>query len=615
MYDDLIPSAKLNYFSMADRRKVQNRPLFKKIFLRITQVFKFNKALLIFIILLSVCLLISYAIAQDSPLYSDKDIFHPVQGQNGMVASQERYATEAGLQVLKEGGNAIDAAVTVGFTLAVTLPRAGNIGGGGFMVIHLANSNQMLAIDYREKAPKAAFRDMFIDKNGNYDPEKSQYSYLAVGVPGTVAGLTMALEKYGTISLERALKPAIELAEQGFPISQDLHDALVEARERMQASPASMAIFYKEDGVPYETGELLVQKDLAKSLRRMAKEGADVFYKGAIADAIAADMKANGGLITKKDLADYTAVKRDTVHGTYRGYDIYSMPLPSSGGIHLIQMLNLLEAFPIKSLGHNTAQTIHLMAESMKLAYADRSKFLGDSDFVPVPISGLISKRYADTLRKTINQKRATPSQKILPGNPSNYAESIDTTHYSVIDKYGNAVANTYTLNFEFGTKITVPGTGILLNNEMDDFSAKPGVPNAFGLIGGEFNAIAPEKRMLSSMTPTIVMKQSKPFLVTGSPGGSHIITTTLQVIMNAIDHGMNIAGATNAVRVHHQWLPDELRVEQGLNGDTVRMLTEKGHKVVVREAMGSTQSIMQVGDVLAGASDPRRPGALTLGY
>ncbi|HEY9667475.1 MAG TPA: gamma-glutamyltransferase, partial [Coleofasciculaceae cyanobacterium] len=461
----------------------------------------------------------------------------------------------------------------------------------------------------------AAFRDMFLDEDGNYDPEKSQYSYLAVGVPGTVAGLTMALEKYGTISLERALKPAIELAEQGFPISQDLHDALVEARERMQASPASMAIFYKEGGVPYEVGELLVQKDLAKSLKRIANEGADAFYKGAIADAIVADMKANNGLMAQEDLADYTAVRRDTVHGTYRGYDIYSMPLPSSGGIHLIQMLNLLEAFSIKSLGHNTAQTIHLMAESMKLAYADRSKFLGDSDFVDVPISGLISKRYADTLRKKINQNSATPSQKILPGNPSKYVESIDTTHYSVIDKYGNAVANTYTLNFEFGTKITVPGTGILLNNEMDDFSAKPGVPNAFGLIGGEFNAIAPEKRMLSSMTPTIVMKQGKPFLVTGSPGGSHIITTTLQVIMNAIDHGMNIAAATNAVRVHHQWLPDELRVEQSLNGDTVRLLTEKGHKVVVREAMGGTQSIMQMGAVLSGASDPRRPGALTLGY
>ncbi len=595
--------------------KVPNKPLIKKILLNITRICKLNKVLLVFAVLLAIRILAGQAVAQDAPLYSNKDIFHPVQSQNGMVASQERLATEAGLEVLKEGGNAVDAAVTVGFALAVTLPRAGNIGGGGFMLVHLANSKQTFAIDYREKAPKAAFRDMFLDEEGNYDPKKSQYSYLAVGVPGTVAGLTMALEKYGTISLERALKPAIELAEKGFPISEDLHNALVLAKKQMQASPASMAIFYKEGGVPYEAGENLVQKDLAKSLKLIAKEGAAAFYKGAIADAIVADMKANGGIITKEDLADYTPVRRDAVHGTYRGYDIYSMPLPSSGGVHLIQILNLLEPFPIGSLGHNTAQTIHLMGESMKLAYADRSKFLGDSDFVPVPVSGLISKRYADQLRRKINTNRATPSQKILPGNPSQFAESIDTTHYSVMDKYGNAVANTYTLNLEFGTKLTAAGTGILLNNEMDDFSAKPGAPNAFGLIGGEFNAIAPEKRMLSSMTPTIVMEQGKPFLVTGSPGGSTIITSTLQVILNVIDHGMNIASATNAVRVHHQWLPDELRVEQGLSGDTIRLLTEKGYKVVVREAIGSTQSIMHGGKVFSGASDPRRPGALTLGY
>lgn len=593
----------------------QRKSLKKKIVLNLSKTRKGKNVVFVLIIFLSIKILTGLAVAQDAPLYSDKDIFHPVQSRMGMVASQERHATEAGLQVLKEGGNAIDAAVTVGFTLAVTLPRAGNIGGGGFMLVHLAKPNETFAIDYREKAPKAAFRDMFLDETGNYNPEKSQYSYLAVGVPGTVAGLTMALEKYGTISLESALKPAIELAEKGFPISEDLQKALALAQSRMKVSPASMAIFYKQGGVPYQTGELLVQNDLANSLRLIAKEGSAAFYKGAIADAIVADMKAHDGLITKDDLANYKPVKREAVHGTYRGYDIYSMPLPSSGGIHLIQILNLLEAYPIGSLGHNTAQTIHYMAESMKLAYADRSKFLGDSDFVPVPVSGLISKRYATELRRKINPNQATPSQKILPGNPNQYAESIDTTHYSVIDKYGNAVANTYTLNLEFGTKFTVAGTGILLNNEMDDFSSKPGVPNAFGLIGGEFNAIAPEKRMLSSMTPTIVMQQGNPFLVTGSPGGSTIITSTLQIIMNVIDHGMNIAAATNAVRVHHQWLPDELRVEQGLNKDTIRLLTEKGHKVVVREAIGSTQSIMRTNNILSGASDPRRPGALTLGY
>ena len=565
--------------------------------------------------LLSLILVIGSAQAQDSAIYSPKDIFHPVTSKNGMVSSQEHYATKAGLDVLKEGGNAIDAAVTVGFTLAVTLPEAGNLGGGGFMLMHLAKDHQTLAIDYREKAPKAATRDMFLNANGEADPNKSRYSYLAVGVPGTVAGLAMALEKYGTISLERALKPAIELAEKGFPVDEDLHTSLIAVQKQMQASPASMAIFYKPGGVPYQVGDILVQKDLAKSLRLIAKEGTKAFYQGAIAQAIVADMQANRGLITKEDLAAYQPVTRKPIRGSYRGYEIYSMPPPSSGGVHLVQMLNLLEEFPIQELGHNTAQTIHWMAESMKLAYADRSKFLGDPDFVTVPVVGLTSKNYANELRRKINPNRATPSQQIAPGNPKQFSESNNTTHYSVMDKYGNIVSNTYTLNFPYGTSLTAAGTGILLNNEMDDFSAKPGVPNAFGLIGGELNAIEPEKRMLSSMTPTIVMKDGKHYLVTGSPGGSRIITTVLQLVLNVIDHKMNIAAATNAIRVHHQWLPDELQIEQGLNGDTIRLLTEKGHKISSTSAMGSTQSIMRVGSFLQGASDPRRSGALTLGY
>ncbi len=552
--------------------------------------------------------------AQETTTISPKTIFHPVIATNGMVASQEELATQAGLEVLKEGGNAIDAAVTIGFTLAVTLPRAGNLGGGGFMLVHLADAKETIAIDYREKAPLAATRDMFLDENDDVDIKNSQFSHLAVGVPGTVAGMTMALEKYGTISLARALQPAIELAEKGLIVDEDLHNTLIAAKEKMQASPTSMDIFFKEGGIPYEIGEILVQKDLAKSLKLIAKKGASAFYQGEIASAIVADMEVNGGLITKEDLAAYQPVIRQTIQGNYRGYEIHSMPPPSSGGIHLIQMLNILEKFPIRSLGHNTARTIHLMAESMKLAYADRSKFLGDSDLVPVPISQLISKTYASILSQKINPDRATPSREIGPGNPYQ-VESKDTTHYSVIDRHGNAVANTYTLNITYGTGLTVPGTGILLNNEMDDFSAKPGVPNFFGLIGGEFNAIEPEKRMLSSMTPTIVMKKGLPFLVTGSPGGSRIITVVLQVIMNVIDHQMNIAEASNAVRVHHQWLPDELRFEQGLNGDTIRLLTGKGYKVVDGNAMGSTQSIMSVDDIFYGASDPRRPGALTLGY
>ena len=585
----------------------------KKYSIKISQIARKNQVIISFLV--SLTLIIGSASAQTTSFYNPRDIFHPVIARNGMVASQERYATEAGLAVLKEGGNAVDAAVTVGFTLAVTLPEAGNIGGGGFMLVHMAKDNQTLAIDYREKAPKAATRNMFLNANGEVDLKKSRFSYLAVGVPGTVAGLTMALEKYGTISLERALKPAIDLAEKGFPVSEGLHNSLIATKAQMQASPASMAIFYKPGGVAYEVGEMLVQKDLAKSLRLIAKDGAKAFYQGVIASAIVADMQANGGLITKEDLAAYQPVIRQPIRGTYRGYEIASMPLPSSGGVHLVQMLNVLEGFSVRELGHNTAQTIHLMAESMKLAYADRSKFLGDSDFVPVPVAGLTSKSYANDLRRKININRATQSLEIAPGNPNKFSESTNTTHYSVMDKYGNAVANTYTLNLAYGTSLTAAGTGILLNNEMDDFSAKPGVPNAFGLVGGEFNAIEPEKRMLSSMTPTIVMKDGKPYLVTGSPGGSQIITSVLQVIMNVIDHNMNITAATNAIRVHHQWLPDELRVEQGLNGDTRRLLTEKGHKIAVKDAMGSTQSIMRVGNSFQGASDPRRLGALTLGY
>ncbi len=550
---------------------------------------------------------------QDSAIISQEDIFHPVVAKHGMVSTQEHYATQAGLEVLEEGGNAVDAAVTVAFTLAVTLPRAGNIGGGGFMLIYLAETGETIALDYREKAPGKATKDMFLDEKGDADPEKSRNSYLAVGVPGTVAGLTTALD-YGTISLERALQPAIEFAEKGFPVDEELRSSLMAARGGMQASNASMDIFYKEGGELYEAGDLLIQKDLAWSLKQIAEKGADAFYRGTIADKIVADMAANGGLITKEDLAAYRPSFREPIHGRYRGYDIHSMPPPSSGGVHIVQMLNLLEPFDITGMGHNTAETIHLMAESMKLAYADRSRHLGDADFVDVPVGGLISKKYAASLRPMINMEKTTPSETIKPGAPGRY-ESNETTHFSVMDKDGNVVANTYTLNFSYGTKLTAAGTGILLNNEMDDFSAKPGVPNAYGLIGGEYNAVAPEKRMLSSMSPTIVMKDEKPFLVTGSPGGSRIITTTLQVIMNVIDHGMNIAAATNAVRIHHQWLPDEIRIEKGLSLDTIRLLEKKGHKVLVKDVMGGTQSIMFKDGMFYGASDPRRPGGMARGF
>lgn len=552
--------------------------------------------------------------AQPAAIYSERDLIHPVYSQNGMVATQEETATRIGLEVLENGGNAVDAAVSVAFALAVTLPRAGNLGGGGFMIVHDAASGETVAIDYREKAGRNAFRDMFLDEQGEADPEKSRFSGLAVGVPGTVAGMALALEKYGTISLADALAPAIRLAEEGIVISEDLSDSLKGLSERLQRWESTRRIFYKADGVPYEPGETLVQADLAQSLKLIAEQGPDAFYGGPIGEKIVAEVGRAGGHLTLDDFKAYEAVVREPVRGTYRGYEIASMPPPSSGGVHIIQILNTLEDVPIGFLGHNSAETIHMMAEAMKYAYADRSEYLGDPDFVDVPVRALTSKAYAKEIRSRISAGRATPAAEIGPGDLAPY-ESDQTTHFSIVDRAGNAVANTYTINFSYGTGLVADGTGILLNNELDDFSAKPGVPNAYGLIGGEANAVEANKRPLSSMSPTIVFRDGAPFLVTGTPGGSRIITTTLQVIMNVIDHGMNIAEATYAPRIHHQWLPDELRVEEGLSPDTIRLLEQKGHRVAVKDAMGSTQSIMVTGDGLFGASDPRRPGALTLGY
>jgi gamma-glutamyltranspeptidase/glutathione hydrolase len=550
----------------------------------------------------------------DTAIYSERDIFHPVFAEHGMVATQEALATQIGLDILKQGGNAVDAGVAIGFTLAVTLPRAGNLGGGGFMIVHDAKKHETVAIDFREMAPAGASRDMYLDENGNPVEERSRYSYLSVGVPGSVAGLALALESYGTLPLEKVVAPAIHLAEEGIPVTQGMAIALEAAKERMSPWPESMKIFFKPDGSPYEIGDILVQKDLANSLKAIAKEGPKAFYEGKIAEKIAADMKTHGGLITLEDLKNYKAVIREPVRGEYRGYEIVSMPPPSSGGIHVIQILNILENFDIAGMGFNSAATIHHMAEAMKLAYADRSKYLGDPDFNDIPVKGLTSKSYAKKLAESINPERAKPASEIRPGNPLPY-ESNETTHFSVMDQDGNIVSTTYTLNFSFGTHIVAAGTGILLNNEMDDFSAKPGVPNAYGLIGGEANAIEGGKRPLSSMTPTIVLKDGKPFLVTGSPGGSRIITTVLQIIMNVIDHRMNIAEATTARRVHHQWLPDELRIEEYLSPDTIQLLEQRGHHVVVKEAMGSTQSIMKIEEGLYGYSDPRRRASLTAGY
>ncbi len=545
---------------------------------------------------------------------SGRAIVHPVFAEHGMVASQEAAATRIGVDVLEHGGNAIDAAVAVGFALAVTLPSAGNLGGGGFMLVRSAASGEVVAIDYREKAGSRAYRDMFLDQAGNPDPKKSLESGLAVGVPGTVAGLALALQRYGTITLRQALAPAIRLAEQGITVSPELAASLTHAAERLRRWPSSAKIFAKQDGTPYAPGEILVQTDLARSLRAIAEQGPSGFYDGPVARAIVDEVGRAGGNLTLDDLEAYQAVVRPPVAGSYRGYEIRSMPPPSSGGVHIIEILNTLENVPIGFLGQNSAETIHMMAEAMKVAYADRSQYLGDPDFVDVPVKALTSKAYAKAILGRISRNRATPAAEIRPGDLTPY-ESPDTTDFSVVDQAGNAVANTYTLNFGYGTGLVAEGTGILLNNELDDFSAKPGVPNAYGLIGGAANAVAPGKRPLSSMSPTIVLKDGKPFLVTGSPGGSRIITTVLQIIMNVIDHDMNIAEATYAPRIHHQWLPDELRVEAGLSPDTVRLLEQMGHHVVIADTMGSTQSIMVTDRGLYGSSDPRTPGDLTLGY
>ena len=425
-----------------------------------------------------------------------------------MVATEEAEASRIGLEVLRNGGNAVDAAATVAFALAVTLPRAGNVGGGGFMLVHDAASGETVAIDYREKAGGQAFRDMFLNEAGEADPEKSRYSGLAVGVPGTVAGMALALERYGTISLAEALEPAIELAERGITVSEHLAASLDGAQDRLRKWPSSAKVFYKAGGVAYRPSETLVQGDLAISLRLIAQQGPKAVYGGPIGQQIVAAVARAGGHLTIDDFRSYEAVVREPVRGDYRGFEIVSMPPPSSGGVHIVQILNTLEGFPIGFLGASGAETVHLMTEAMKLAYADRSEYLGDPDFVDVPVAALTSKAYAAHLGSLISRGRARAAAEIRPGDLAPY-ESPETTHFSIVDAAGNAVANTYTVNFSYGTGLVAEGTGILLNNELDDFSAKPGAPNAYGLIGGDANAVAPHKRPLSSMAPTIVLAEA----------------------------------------------------------------------------------------------------------
>ncbi|MGO2132951.1 MAG: gamma-glutamyltransferase [Halomonas sp.] len=562
-------------------------------------------------LLASALLLSSPIMAQQAILEGER--FHPQESTHGMVSTSHFLASEVSRDVLAKGGNAVDAAVTAGFALAVTQPRSGNIGGGGFMLISDESSAEVIAIDYRETAPASATETMFQDEDGNAVTERSRYTHLAAGVPGTVAGLALALEEYGTLSLAEALAPAIRLAEDGFAVPPRFVKGLDDSRERFEPWDASMATFFKEDGSSYEVGEIFRQPALAATLKRIAEHGASEFYEGETARLIVAEMEKHGGLMTMEDLASYTPVIREPSHGTYRGHDIYAMSPPSSGGAHIVQMLNILEDYPIGEMGFGAADTMHVMAEAMKRAYADRSEFLGDTDFVEVPLDGITSKEYADELRTLIAMDQATPSDTIKAGNPAAY-ESNETTHFSIADDNGLAVSNTYTINFSYGSGIVVEDAGFLLNNEMDDFSAKPGVPNAYGLIGGEANKVEPGKRMLSSMTPTIVKKDGKNFLVTGSPGGSRIITTTLQVLMNVIDHDMNIQSAVSAPRMHHQWLPDEIRVEAGFSPDTLKLLEQRGHAISLQPAMGAAQSIVIDNDVFYGGADPRRSTSSAIG-
>jgi gamma-glutamyltranspeptidase/glutathione hydrolase len=549
-------------------------------------------------------------------LYSPPDLaaVHAVSAEHGMVVAQEKIAAQFGADFLRQGGNAVDAAVATGFALAVTYPRAGNIGGGGFMVIHSTERNEDVAIDYRETAPSAATRDMYLGADGKPDADKSRNSALGIGVPGTVAGLALALEKYGSgnFTLAQIVKPAIELARNGFIVTDDVADTLPDMYRRMARWPNSAKIFSRADGAPLHDGDRLTQPDLAATLSAIAEQGPRGFYEGPVAEKLAKAVTAAGGIMTADDLKSYQAVIRAPVRGNYRGYDIVSMPLPSSGGTVLVETLNILEGFAMSDLKQGTAPSLHVMIEAMKRAYADRARYLGDPAFVNAPTQSLLAKDYAAKQRASIDPARATPAADVLQIAPQR--EGSNTTHYSVVDSHGNAVSNTYTLNFPYGVGLVADGTGVLLNNELDDFTAAPGASNAFGLVGFEANLPGPGKRPLSSMSPTIVLKDGKPVLVTGTPGGSRIISAVLQIIVNVLDYKMDVAAAVAAPRVHHQWMPDEVRVELGFPAETLDELRAKGHQVIEPLGQTSANSIAVTANGLLGAPDPRTRGAEAAG-
>ncbi|EJL96429.1 gamma-glutamyltranspeptidase [Pseudomonas sp. GM102] len=547
----------------------------------------------------------------------------PVAAENGMVVTAQHLASHVGVDVLKNGGNAVDAAVAVGYALAVVYPAAGNLGGGGFMTIQLADGRKTF-LDFREKAPLAATPDMYLDKAGNVIPDLSTRGHLAVGVPGTVSGMELALKKYGTKPRKEVIAPAIKLAEDGFVLEQGDVDLLEYATDVFKKDMRDSGSIFLSNGEPMQVGQKLVQKDLSKTLREISEKGADGFYKGWVADAIVTSSQANKGIITQADLDKYQTRELAPIECDYRGYHVVSAPPPSSGGVVICEIMNILDGYPMKDLGFRSAQAMHYQIEAMRHAYVDRNSYLGDPDFVKNPIAHLLDKNYATKIREVIDPQKAGVSREIKPGVAPH--EGSNTTHYSIVDKWGNAVSVTYTLNDWFGAGVMASKTGVILNDEMDDFTSKIGVPNMYGLVQGEANAIAPGKAPLSSMSPTIVTKDGKVVMVVGTPGGSRIITATLLTILNVIDYGMNIQEAVDAPRFHQQWLPEETNLESfATSPDTKKMLESWGHKFAGPQDPNHIAAILVGAPSLEGkpvgknrfygANDPRRNTGLSLGY
>ena len=547
----------------------------------------------------------------ETATFNPQSVIHPEVGQNGMVVSQHYLATDVGHSVLESGGNAYDASIAVAFALAVVLPRAGNIGGGGFMVMHDQKSNKSYSVDYREMAPALATKDMYLNQDGSVNKKRSTQGILAIGVPGTVYGMWEVHQKFGSLPWSDLLHPAIVLAQKGFLVSPFMADALNKKYKKLSQFDNFKQIFFSEYPVKMHTR--LKQPNLAKTLEKISAEGVNGFYDGEVASLIAGFMKKNNGLITKQDLKNYRPIWRDPIYGKYHEYEIVTMGPPSSGGVHIIQMLNILEKYDLAKMGHNSPIYAALLTEVMKYAYADRSKYLGDPDFFDIPIKALISKEYALAIHQKIKLNQITPSNKILPGKEM-LPESPDTTHFSVADKYGNVVSNTYTLNSGFGSGIVIDGTGILMNNEMDDFVSAPGIPNQFGLIGGEANKIEPFKRPLSSMTPTLIFQNKKPIIATGSPGGSMIITSVLQLILNTLDFKMEISDATLAPRIHHQWKPDVLRLEKGFDVHHAETIKSLGQPIYFSGPGTSLETIELKNNLFYGFGDTRRPDSKAKG-